>query len=145
MRCKCHTDTHTDTHTHTDRLFGGELRTSIVCYYCGFLFIYKKRDELSRHLWNALFMSSHLCWGTLFFRYYYTLLHSDIFFLGFKTTIQTTLFVLTDMDLGHFFLLPLDGCATTCKFTGDVVWCYHEFKIQIQIYSYTAYSYENIC
>ncbi len=52
-------------HTHTQ--FGqwhSLLRTSIVC---SVVFIYKKRDELSRHLCSALFLSSHLCWGTLLF------------------------------------------------------------------------------
>ncbi len=54
-----------DAHTHT-RLCGQwkKLRTSIVC---SVVFIYKKRDELSRHLCSALFMSSHLCWGTWLF------------------------------------------------------------------------------
>ncbi len=57
--------THTHTHTHTC-LFGQwkKLRTSIVC---SVVFIYKKKDELSRHLCCALFMSSHLCWGTRLF------------------------------------------------------------------------------
>ncbi len=61
-----HTDTHTHTHTHTHRLFGQwkKLRTTIVC---SVVFIYKNRDELSRHLCSALFMSSHLCWGTWLF------------------------------------------------------------------------------
>ncbi len=48
-------DTHTHTHTHhTHRLFGqSKLRTSIVW---SVVFIYKKRDELSRHLCSAFFM-----------------------------------------------------------------------------------------
>ncbi len=52
--------------THTHRLLGQrkDLRISIVC---SVVFIYKKRDELSRHLCSALFMSSHLCWGTWLF------------------------------------------------------------------------------
>ncbi len=36
-------------------------------FLCSVAFIYKKRDELSRHLCCALFMSSHLCWGTWLF------------------------------------------------------------------------------
>ncbi len=52
--------------TRCTRLFGQwkKFRTSIVCSVA---FIYKTRDELSRHLCSALFMSSHLCWGTWLF------------------------------------------------------------------------------
>ncbi len=48
------------------RLFGQwkKLRTSILC---SVVFIYKTRDELSRHLCSALFLSSHLYWGTWLF------------------------------------------------------------------------------
>ncbi len=47
-------------------LFGQwkKFRTSIVCSVA---FIYKTRDELSRHLCRALCMSSHLCCGTWLF------------------------------------------------------------------------------
>ncbi len=53
-------------HSHTHCLFGQwkKLRTSILLLSG---FIYKKRDELSRHMCSALFMSSHLCWGTWLF------------------------------------------------------------------------------
>ncbi len=52
--------------TRHTRLFGQwkKFRTSIVCSVA---FIYKTRDELSRHLCRALCMSSHLCWGTWLF------------------------------------------------------------------------------
>ncbi len=52
--------------TRRTRLFGQwkKFRTSIVC---SVVFIYTTRDELSRHLCSALFMSSHLCWGTWLF------------------------------------------------------------------------------
>ncbi len=54
-----------DTRTHC--LFGQwkKLRISIVSVQ--WFLIYKKRDELSRHMCSALFLSSHLCWGTWLF------------------------------------------------------------------------------
>ncbi len=51
-----------DTHT---VCLDNERSWELVLSVQWFLFI--KRDELSRHLCSAPFLSSHLCWGTLLF------------------------------------------------------------------------------